>query len=60
MRRGANVRAVQELMGHSNLNTTQGYVAVTSKDLRDTINLLNDKPESELPQTNKEHHCCPR
>jgi len=38
--KGANIRAVQELMGHSSLNTTQVYVGVTAKHLEDTIKLL--------------------
>jgi site-specific recombinase XerD len=38
--KGANLRAVQELMGHSSLNTTQVYVGVTSKHLEGAIRLL--------------------
>jgi site-specific recombinase XerD len=42
IRRGANIRTVQELMGHSNINTTQGYAAVTNTDLIETVKLLQD------------------
>jgi site-specific recombinase XerD len=38
--KGANLRAVQELMGHSSLNTTQIYVSVAAKHLEATIRLL--------------------
>jgi integrase/recombinase XerD len=38
--KGANIRAIQELMGHSNLNTTQVYLGVTAKHLEDTVKLL--------------------
>ena len=39
--RGANIRAVQELLGHTNLNTTQVYLAVTGRHLEEAINLLD-------------------
>jgi site-specific recombinase XerD len=38
--KGTNLRAVQELMGHSSLNTTQIYVGVTAKHLEDATKLL--------------------
>jgi integrase/recombinase XerD len=40
--RGADIRTVQQLMGHENMSTTQGYLAVTDKRLREAANLLDE------------------
>ena len=38
--KGANIRAVQELLGHESLATTEKYLAVSAKHLEETIKLL--------------------
>ena len=39
--RGANIKVVQELLGHSSLATTQVYLSVTADHLEDAINILD-------------------
>lgn len=39
---GADVRSVQHLLGHENLSTTQIYLSVTDRRLRETVNLLDE------------------
>ena len=41
LEKGANIRVVQELLGHSSLNTTQVYLSVTPKHLNNAIKLLD-------------------
>jgi site-specific recombinase XerD len=40
LERGANIREVQELLGHANLQTTEVYTHVTSERLRRAVELL--------------------
>ncbi|MFC1914640.1 tyrosine-type recombinase/integrase [Chloroflexota bacterium] len=42
LERGADIRSVQELLGHENLSTTQVYLSVTDKRLREAVDLLDD------------------
>ncbi|MFB0559309.1 MAG: tyrosine-type recombinase/integrase [Dehalococcoidales bacterium] len=39
---GADIRSVQHLLGHENLSTTQVYLSVTDKRLREAVDLLDD------------------
>ncbi len=43
--KGVDIRITQELLGHSNVNTTQDYIAVSGRRLQDAINILNKAPQ---------------
>jgi integrase/recombinase XerC len=38
---GMNLRALQELLGHSSLSTTERYTHVTTKDLKELYHTMN-------------------
>ncbi|HCE76595.1 MAG TPA: hypothetical protein DEP04_08210, partial [Dehalococcoidia bacterium] len=38
--KGANIKVVQELLGHTSLDTTQIYLSVKPDHLKDAIQLL--------------------
>ena len=51
---GADVRSVQHLLGHENLSTTQIYLSVTDKRLREAVNLLDEtKKKQTIPALGK-------
>jgi integrase/recombinase XerD len=45
LERGESIRIIQELLGHSNLQTTQIYTHVTADTLRDIKSPLEQKEE---------------
>jgi len=52
--RGANLKQVQELLGHSRLDKTEVYLSITDKGLREAISTLEAKPQ----KVNREHRRC--
>lgn len=48
---GADLRAIQEMLGHANLSTTEIYTHVTMTDLSKTVNLLHPRSK---PKKDKE------
>jgi len=55
LERGANIKQVQELLGHENLATTEVYLSITNQGLRDAVNLFDKQPsrQSELGKKEK-------
>ncbi len=47
LEKGANIKAVQELLGHSRIGTTEAYLSLLPKHLREAVDLLDDSGEKE-------------
>jgi len=52
--RGANPRAVQVVLGHESLDVTMRYAAVIGRDIKQTMELLDDDPDSKSRERSKE------
>jgi len=53
LEKGANIKAVQELLGHSRIGTTEAYLSLLPKHLRETVDLLdstNGKDSTTTPK----------
>jgi integrase len=42
LEKGASIKAVQELLGHSRISTTESYLSLLPRHLRGTVDLLED------------------
>jgi len=41
LEKGANIKAVQELLGHSRIGTTEVYLSLLPRHLRETVDLVD-------------------
>jgi len=55
LEKGANIKAVQELLGHSRIATTEGYLSLLPKHLREAVDLLDSTPERDTRKRQEGH-----
>lgn len=56
LEQGTNIRVVQDLMGHENLNTTQVYLSVTDKAKKEAIRQLDEPKDGGATKTGAGGH----
>lgn len=53
LERGVDLKVVQELLGHENLSTTQVYLSITDKHLKEAISLLDNTEKPKIIKKEK-------
>ena len=54
LEKGANIKAVQALLGHSRIATTEAYLSLLPRHLRETVDLLDTTPARQPAMAQKE------
>jgi hypothetical protein len=54
LRKGVDLRTIQQLLGHTSLAVTQRYLAVTDEDMRKAVDLLGDTVDKTAEEDSEE------